>query len=369
MNTAETTTTARRDTPDAVGRGTIGSDSDAPSTLFVLAGSSLGATLIEGEGTPQWFDLREVVALDAIGEAEGSKVRVEMTFDNGGRIEALWPEPFCDKVVLRLRELLDSGSMSTRSDPGSDVPSTSVSERHVPSPQPIDVHTAPIPGEMNAMPAAADAFAQPGPEREASEAAPSGGDQSFVHAPDPGSWLTGVANGSTVTDPSTGHAEPSTEAAAVDAGGRPLVEPFMPAEQHPAGEPPLPGDGPPLESTENESGEQELVLQDVVYHGGHPEHPKKRKNCVLVLGTNGVSVLGPTGPDLQLGWESVRSIEAQNPDEAKFRLNLRAKRDSTTLVIECDEGVTVLVEARHVPTVPLRAALSEIVAGHGVVVA
>lgn len=134
------------------------------------------------------------------------------------------------------------------------------------------------------------------------------------------------------------------------------------------GEPPLPGDGPPLASTPNDSGDRELVLQDVVYHGGFPGESKKRKKCTLVLGSAGFRVSGPSGPELSIGWESVSSVEAQNADEAKFRLNLKAKRNSTTLVIECEGDVTVLVEARDVPTLPLRSAVSDLVGGRGVIV-
>ncbi len=43
-------------------------------------------------------------------------------------------------------------------------------------------------------------------------------------------------------------------------------------------------------------------------------------------------------PEFRVGWESVRSVEAQNADEAKFRLGVKAKRNSTVVVFDCDQG-------------------------------
>jgi hypothetical protein len=341
----------------------MGVGGDDSSTLFVLAGSSLGATLIEGEGTPQWFDLRKVVALDAIGDPAGSKIRIEVAFDSGERFEAMWPEPFCDKVVLRLEELFEAGAMS----------------REVPpeAPTPDQAPAAEITGSS------AEAFAPASPfgssDATAATATTAASAASGAQVPDGGTSL----EGSTSLDDGAAGDQPTptpvSEVVAVDLtlaadesgvppGNAPALEelPPMPVV---GGDLPLPGDGPPLASTPSESGEQELVLRDVIYHGGYPGEPKRRKKCILVLGGAGIGVSGPAGPQVQIEWEHIRSIEAQNSDEAKFRLNLRTKRGSTTLVIDCDDESTVLVEARDVSTLPLRAAVAEMVAGRGVVVA
>jgi hypothetical protein len=324
----------------------MGAGDDGGSTLFVLAGSSLGATLIEGEGAPQWFDLRRVVALDALGDAEGSKIRVEVAFENGERFEALWPEPFCDKVVARLEELLASGSMARTGEPPS----------------------ATAGGEDRAGSAPGQPVAGPGASPFGSGAgAPGGGTGRSTPAADVASPGPAVPIGATSA---IGPDRPSqvdltqvpNHAPAANGSALPTMAPN-------GGDLPLPGDGPPLTSTPNEAGERELVLRDVIYHGGYPGETKRRKKCTLAVGGAGIQVSGPAGPQMQLSWEQVRSIEAQNADEAKFRLNLRAKRGSTTLVIECRDDSTVLVEARDVPTLPLRAAVAEIAAGRGVVVA
>ncbi len=132
---------------------------------------------------------------------------------------------------------------------------------------------------------------------------------------------------------------------------------------------PLPGDGPRLLGAEGASAAGELTLEDVVYHGGYPGQTKKRKKCVAVLDAGGVSVNGPNGPDFRLGWEVVRSVEAQNADEAKFRLGVKVKRNSTVVVLDCEQGVTIVIEARDVSTMPLKGALHELLDGGSVSVA
>ncbi|MGI9577038.1 MAG: hypothetical protein ACR2OH_02430, partial [Microthrixaceae bacterium] len=130
---------------------------------------------------------------------------------------------------------------------------------------------------------------------------------------------------------------------------------------------PLPGDGPPLAGSTDASGE--LTLENVVYHGGYPGQTKKRKKCVAVLNGAGLTLKGPHGPDFHIGWDVVRSVEAQNSDEAKFRIGVKARRKSTVVVFDCDQGVTIVLEAMDVPTMPLKSALGELLAGGPVTVA
>ena len=97
--------------PDAVGRGVLGHDPEGELVLFVLAGHSLGSTPVGADAAPTWLDLRRLLNLDAVGEPVDSRIAIEATFDGGMTLEALWPEPFCDQVTDRLRELLDTGMM------------------------------------------------------------------------------------------------------------------------------------------------------------------------------------------------------------------------------------------------------------------
>ncbi len=269
--------------PDAVGRGVLGHDPEGQSTLFVLAGHSLGSTPVGGAGSPRWLDLRRLLNLDAVGEPSGSKIPVEATFDGGPTLEALWPEPFCDQVTDRLRELLEAGQMIPEGAPGEP-----------------EMAPAPAPSTGN----------EPSRVEPAPFSSPSGGPDSKV-------WAT-------------------------------------PDER------PLPGDGPPLARTTGATGSGELTLEDVVYHGGYPGQTKRRKKCVAVLDDSSLRVSGPNGPDFTLAWDTVRSVEAQNADEAKFRLGVKVRRNSSVIVFECDQGVSIVLEAHDVPTMPLKSALKEL---------
>ncbi|MCB1271702.1 MAG: hypothetical protein M9942_11240 [Microthrixaceae bacterium] len=272
--------------PDAVGRGVLGHDPEGELVLFVLAGHSLGSTPVGADAAPTWLDLRRLLNLDAVGEPVDSRIAIEATFDGGMTLEALWPEPFCDQVTDRLRELLDTGMMIPE---GAD---------------PAD------------EPARADAGAGPAAATESFPASTT----------EPGLWS---------------HDD----------------------------ERPLPGEGPPLSRSDGPGGTGELTLEDVVYHGGYPGENKRRKRCVAVMDSSALAVSGPHGPEFRIPWEEITSVEAQNSDEAKFRLGVKAKRDSTVVVFECNGDTSLVLEAHDVPTLPLKAALHELLDGTSVDVA
>ena len=64
----------------------------------------------------------------------------------------------------------------------------------------------------------------------------------------------------------------------------------------------------------------------------------------------------------------MRTVEVQNADEARFRMNTKIHRDASALVVECDQDVTMLFEARDCPTIALRSAMSQLLAELAVVV-
>jgi len=147
-------------------------------------------------------------------------------------------------------------------------------------------------------------------------------------------------------------------AAGVPAGATPAQL----APEGPAADPSVPS-----EST-TAAAAAALVLEDVTYLGGYPGQSKKRKKCTATLTRDAVEVAGPNGLTFRVPWEVIRTIEAQNADEARFRMNTKVHRDATALVMECDQGVTVLLEARDCPTIPLRGAIAQLVGDMPVVV-
>jgi hypothetical protein len=115
-------------------------------------------------------------------------------------------------------------------------------------------------------------------------------------------------------------------------------------------------------------GSSALVIEDVTYLGGHPSLKRKRKKCVATLTHESFELSGGRNASLVLPWSEVTSIEAQNADEARFRINTRIASESTALVVQCTDGSTVLFEAHSCPKVALKGAIAQLVAGLSVIV-
>jgi hypothetical protein len=115
-------------------------------------------------------------------------------------------------------------------------------------------------------------------------------------------------------------------------------------------------------------GSSALVIEDVTYLGGHPSLKRKRKKCVATLTHEHFELSGGRNTALVLPWSEVTSIEAQNADEARFRINTRIGSESTALVVQCTDGSTVLFEAHSCPKVALKGAIAQLVAGLPVIV-
>jgi hypothetical protein len=110
-----------------------------------------------------------------------------------------------------------------------------------------------------------------------------------------------------------------------------------------------------------------LIIQNVTYLGGHPTIKRRRKKCIGTLTRTAVELSG-RGTSLEIPWTDVVSVEAQNADEARFRISTRIQSESTALVIQLRDGATVLLEAHDCPKVPLKGAVAQLVDGLGVVV-
>ena len=111
-----------------------------------------------------------------------------------------------------------------------------------------------------------------------------------------------------------------------------------------------------------------LELEDVVYLGGYPGQSKRRKKCTATMSRTGLELSGPGDLSFRISWESVKTVEVQNSDEARFRMNTKIHRDASALVVECDQGVTILLEARDCPTIALRSAIAQLMTDLPVVV-
>jgi hypothetical protein len=292
--------------PDAVAKGwVVPPGGSRVDAIFVLAGTSLGIGRVERANAPVWLDLDDLVNLDAIGEPVDGLTEVEILMDDHRVIGAGWPEHFCAAVV----DVLTATAGRPTATPGSPA-AAAVPVAAAPS--------APSPFEPAPMP----------------DAAPD-------DTPAPG-----TVDGSTPTV-----TEPSATAPA------PVVADPAPA---------APAVADPVAAAAAPAGA--LELEDVVYLGGYPGHAKRRKKCVVGMTRTSLDLKGPGDLAFRIGWDVVRTIEVQNSDEARFRMNTKIHRDASALVVECEQGVTILLEARDCPTIALRSAIAQLLDGQSVVV-
>jgi hypothetical protein len=304
--------------PDAVAKGWVvppgGSRVDA---IFVLAGTSLGIGRVERANAPVWLDLDDLVNLDAIGEPVDGLTEVEILMDDHRVIGAGWPEHFCAAVV----DVLTATAGRPTATPGSPAAAAAPSSAAASAPSPFE--PTPMPDVAPEDTAVAGAVDGSTPET----TGPSGTD------PDPAP---------AAAEPTAAAAEPTAAAEPVPA---PAAAPAAPAA--PAGA---------------------LELEDVVYLGGYPGHAKRRKKCVVGMSRTSLDLKGPGDLAFRIGWDAVRTIEVQNSDEDRFRMNTKIHRDASALVVECEQGVTLLLEARDCPTIALRSAIAQLLDGQSVVV-
>jgi hypothetical protein len=278
--------------------------------IFVLAGTSLGIGRVERTTSPVWLNLDDLVNLDAVGDPVDGLTEVEITMDDQRVIGAGWPEQFCDAVV----QVLVSSAGRPTATPGSPADTSHAAGRtDGPGPEPATTppETAP-PVEVDPAPAAPVA----------------------------------------------------TAAASPFSAAQVVIEEVPRLDAEPGAPGAVPSTAPAPDATPSAA----LELEDVVYLGGYPGQSKRRKKCVAGMSRAAVELKGPGDLHFRVGWDVVRTIEVQNADEARFRMNTKIHRDASALVIECDQGVTILLEARDCPTIALRSAISQLLDGLPVVV-
>ena len=317
--------------PDAVARGWVVPPGGARvEALFVLAGTALGIGRVERAASPVWLNLDDLVNLDAIGEPIDGLTEVEITMEDRRVIGAGWPEQFCDAVVAQL--LRSSGAPTAT--PGSPAA----------TPHPAPAAAPDVPDQP---------VSDAGPVPVSPTAAPADGHRADVSAPQDGVTDT-VAPSVAATG---GASAPGADAVAVDEPA--ALQPAPAAAAQPA---------PVADAAGADEGSPSLELEDVVYLGGYPGQTKRRKKCTVRMSREALELDGPGDTHFRVGWDVVRTIEVQNSDEARFRMNTKIHRDASALVIECDQSVSILLEARDCPTIALRSAMSQLLAGLAVVV-
>jgi len=103
-------------------------------------------------------------------------------------------------------------------------------------------------------------------------------------------------------------------------------------------------------------------LRGVMYLGGHPGHPRKRKNGTMVFSPQGLDVSG-TGFqswDMSMDWAYLDGMEIQGPDEIMFTDHTKIDSTSSALVVVMVDGTRMFFEIRTRRPPSLRAALAPI---------
>ena len=280
--------------PDASTRGWVvppgGHRVDA---IFVLSTDNLGIGRHDTVHPTLWLKLAHLRTLDAIGDPVDGQIEVEIVMDDGQVIGAGWDESFCDAVVATLRDTLDrsAGVGGTGPTPSPDTP-----------PAPAAPPAPAVPPEVTgqeAQPAAPELPDEPEP----------------VHAdlPEPASSEPAGSPFSRgpLVDPSSSDVPPAADAPSPGAAPSPGPAPGEPVAA-----------GAPVRVRHEGS----LVVEDVVYLGGQPGQTRRRKRCTLTMTEDGFELSGPGDLQVRTEWRAVNSIEVQNSDEARFRMNTKVHR-------------------------------------------
>jgi hypothetical protein len=418
--------------PDASASGTVGVDGGPDEqALFVLDGSLFGVGRTQSGQDPIWVMLADVTNVDELGAPGPAGPTVEISVRDGMVLRATFPQRFCDTFIDALladasappvapdpvpvaepasepavAPAPGSSAVAPSPVPGANpfapvAPSPAPAPAPIapapeptavaPAPEPTAVAPAPAPAPIAPAPEPAPIAPAPEPTPVAEPATPiAGTSPAFTPAPDgpvvaqptvspPAQDTVFAPTQPAVFPPS--QTEPIADPAFSPAAAAPVPGPVSDPTAFPAAEGPgaLPSD-PSLPAWLQDPSEQvaaagataldassALIIQNVTYLGGHPTIKRRRKKCIGTLTRTAVELSG-RGTSLEIPWTDVVSVEAQNADEARFRISTRIQSESTALVIQLRDGATVLLEAHDCPKVPLKGAVAQLVDGLGVVV-
>lgn len=330
-------------------------------TLFVLAADRLGLGQVGGD--PRWLALVDIVAVDAVDNSPLPLQTIELELASGETVCVGWPETFSESLVAVLQALAAAAADDARSDDlfsATALDEVSIAdEPPATGPKPIvaaidflnpaappDVVDEPVDGPWPAEPWEAGGFEPAGPMATMPEPAP-------AEPADPGMFSFDVA----AADPTL--ADDSVSDAWFSVGDTEVGEPAPTASSFadapdltmPADEPvspPAPSSGvePPPWQTPGMTWPD--PLRGVVYLGGHPSHPRKRKNGTMVFSPHGLEVRGGGFHDweMTMDWGYVDQLDVQGPDEIMFGDQLKIDASSSAVIVVMNDGTRMFFEVR-----------------------
>lgn len=311
----------------------IGDEAVLVDTLFVLTESHLGFGQTQVNTTdPQWVPLSSIVAIDLIEGVSHPLDAIEVQFNGGLAIFVGWPESLSVAVVDTLQPLVAPAEAFVVDVP--EMPVAPVASLFSPTEELFD------PGEEEL--AEAD---PPSPES----------DSAFPFSPDDRLAGVGLARPE-VADEFFADIEHRDDSPALFSVGD--VEGLgddLPHVPEPSGVVSGPWDDPSIGWPE--------VLRNCVYLGGHPVHQRRRKNVMVMMRPGGLVIgSGGHGWSVHVGWQEVRRLDVQSPDEVKFTHNHRIDHNGSALVVELADGTSLVVEVRGRRPATLRSGLAPVIA-------
>jgi hypothetical protein len=325
-------------------------------TLFVLTEDRLGfgQTAVR-TSDPVSLPLHSIRAIDLIEGLPHPLNPVEVQLTNGLAMFVGWPDAFLHDVIDQLRRLVEEQPSTAPAGPSVEAPATRPAPSHHPASTATGAAANPLMAPLFADTARAHST-------EAADLSPSvSADPSPSATPESGQRLafpdeTGTGHRDAAADRFFADLEPQ------EADRVPLI-----SERDPSGEP-----APPSPTSGADTGhppweDPAMVwpppLENVVYLGGHPRHPRRRKRTTLMLGRHGVVGVaeGVAKWSVHLRWSEVTRIDVQGADEIKFTHNQRIDLNAAAIVVEVEDGTAYVFECRARRPASLRASLAPVI--------
>jgi hypothetical protein len=327
-----------------------GEGAELIDTLFVLTDDRLGlGQAVPAAGTPGWIDLASIAAVDAVDRSPLPLQTIEMEFADGTTMCVGWPEAFSGGLVPVLEALVTARADHALPAEFADGAATAHDPSLLDEISPSEWVEQPVVPAIDFLHRAEPEVASPptAPFDAAALAAP----PFAVGLPEePGPTTTSGADAWFSVDPSS-IGEPLDPLAFA-----PDTAPVDTAPVNPA---------PPRVSSSRPPWEEPGVtwpdpLRGVLYLGGHPGYPRKRKNGTMIFSAAGLDVRG-TGFqdwDMSMDWAYLDGIDIQGPDEIMFGDHLKIDSTSSALVISMSDGTRMFFEIRTRRPPSLRSTLA-----------
>jgi len=365
-------TTLVHDVAEGWMRRGVGAEAELVDTLFILTNDRLGLGQTGGGvGDPRWVPLSAIIAVDAVDDSPLPLQTIEIELQGGLDMCVGWPETFSERLVAVLIALAEGVALDDQAD---------AMPRELTDPDGVVGDVSDLdslsPSEWVEQPVEQPAEQPAEPVDDLDELPPPTGQRKVVAALD---FFNSTPQPRPFESPTDASVDPATADAWTTLDARHDAEPLAPDAFEtfdpnglaewveplaPAAEPtPAPGAspaGPPPWATPGMVWPD--PLRGVLYLGGHPAHPRKRKNGTMIFSPKGLEVNGSgfQSWEMSMDWAYVEAMEIQGPDEVMFGDHLKIDSTSSALIVTMADQTRMFFEVRTRRPPSLRAALAPV---------